>query len=34
MNRSFGGWIFSFIIVYCGYVSGEAVWLSVRIKSR
>jgi len=34
LNRGFGGWISSFIIVCYGYVSGEAISLSVCVKSR
>jgi len=29
----FGGWVFSFIIISYGYVSGEAICTSVYIKS-
>jgi len=29
MNGGFGGWVSSFITVYYGYVSGEAICPSV-----
>jgi len=34
MNRGFGGWVSSFIIVWYGYVWREAISSSVCIKSR
>jgi len=34
MNRGFGGWASSFIIVYYGYASREAICPSVCAKSR
>jgi len=34
LNRGCGGWVSSFIIVFYGYVSGEANFQSVRVKSR
>jgi len=34
LNHGYGGWVSSFIIVYHGYVSGEAICPSVWVKSR
>jgi len=34
MIRACGGWVSFFIIVCYGYVSGEAIYLSVWFKSR
>jgi len=34
LNHGCGGWVSSFIITFYGYVSGEAIFPSVSIKSR
>jgi len=34
MNRDRSGWVFSFIIVCYGYVSGETIYPSMWFKSR
>jgi len=33
-NRGYGGWVSSFIVVCYVYVSGEAIYPSVWVKSR
>jgi len=34
MNRGYGGWVSSFIIICYGYASGEAIYPSMWFKSR
>jgi len=34
LNRCCGGWVSSFIIVWCGYVSGKAICPLVCVKFR